>query len=169
MRPSPEAHETIYARRFRAAIATNVAGSIDGLVRFSENEELERQYPADHQCYDDRPAEPSKRRIARGKLVVVQDKLMRHALAYGRSMRSALIIASLAVLSSAPCSAERLFSTPLMDAAVNHDLAKVRKLQANVAPQADANAAGEREQGETGSSGNSAGAAARQLGASPHR
>jgi hypothetical protein len=89
-----------------------------------------------------------------------------HALVDGRSMRSALIIMSLAALSCAPCSAERLFSTPLMDAAVNHDLAKVRKLEANVAPRTDANAAGgQQQQGEAGSPGS----AAKQLAVSPQR
>jgi hypothetical protein len=56
-----------------------------------------------------------------------------------------------------------------MDAAINHDLAKVRKLQANVVSHADASPAGEQEPGKGSSTDNPTGAAARQLGASPHR
>jgi len=53
-------------------------------------------------------------------------------------MRSAAIIVLLVLFSSGPSAAERLFSSPLRDAAVNHDLAKVRKAQANISTRADA-------------------------------
>lgn len=53
-------------------------------------------------------------------------------------MKSAAIIVLLALFSSGPSTAEQLFSTPLRDAAVNHDLAKVRKTQANISSRAEA-------------------------------
>ncbi|HEV2154471.1 hypothetical protein [Bradyrhizobium sp.] len=53
-------------------------------------------------------------------------------------MRSAAIIVLLVLFSSGPSAAERLFSSPLRDAAVNHDLAKVKKTQANISTRAEA-------------------------------
>jgi hypothetical protein len=53
-------------------------------------------------------------------------------------MRSAAIIVLLALFGSGPSGAEQLFSTPLRDAAVNHDLAKVRKMQSSISRRAQA-------------------------------
>lgn len=56
-------------------------------------------------------------------------------------MKSAAIIVLLALFSAGPSAAERLFSTPLRDAAVNHDLAKVKKTQENISNRAEADSA----------------------------
>lgn len=61
-------------------------------------------------------------------------------------MKSAAIIVLLALFSTGPSAAERLFSTPLRDAAVNHDLAKVRKTQENISNRAEADSASVPEQ-----------------------
>jgi hypothetical protein len=53
-------------------------------------------------------------------------------------MRSTAIIVLLALFGSGPCAAGHLFSTPIRDAAVNHDLARVRKTQENISNRAEA-------------------------------